>query len=299
MWNLAVPKIMHTYWGGDVLPYIRYKTIESFIRHNPDWEVWVWTSNSTTKEISWTSREHKYKTPCTNFIDKLWELPVHKYIIDLDKLGFGKDISEVYKADITRIYVLNEIGGTWSDMDVIYFAPIEKIYVNLPEHHDKNIFACVSHYGHSTGFMMSVKGSEFFDRLFKAIGNEYNPTHYQCLGPSMFDKYWPRIADIPKCINISMDVVYAHDANHIHELITSRPSRFTNRSIGCHWYAGHLQWGPFINKTDGGLTNLAPSIITNLLKDDIHIREQRNARVLSKKTANRINPAWEKRFRSY
>jgi len=284
MWNLGVPKIMHTYWGGKVLPYIRYKTIESFLHYNPDWEVRVWTSSQPVHNMSWTSREHKYPTRCKDFTSQLWGLPVHKCVLDFEAMSFSEGISEVYKADLTRIYVLKEIGGGWSDMDVIYFAPMNQLYINTPENRDKETYVCVSHYGHSTGFMISMPGGEFFSKLLEVVGEEYNPNHYQCLGPCMFDKYWPKVEDIPSCVNMSTEVVYAHDANHIKELLSPTHPRFTEKSIGCHWYAGYGGWGNFINKTNGGLTSLPPSIISNLLRDDIHIRKQRDVGNLSKQT---------------
>jgi hypothetical protein len=63
-----------------------------------------------------------------------------------------------------------------------------------------------------------------------------------------------------------MDVVYAHDASHIPELLNGSPPRFNDESIGVHWYAGYGAWEEFIRKTDGGLINLPNTIIGNLLR---------------------------------
>jgi hypothetical protein len=63
-----------------------------------------------------------------------------------------------------------------------------------------------------------------------------------------------------------MDAVYAHDAMHIKDILDGTPARFTNKSIGIHWYAGHPLWGEFIRDTDGGKANLPDSVISSVLK---------------------------------
>jgi hypothetical protein len=66
---------------------------------------------------------------------------------------------------------------------------------------------------------------------------------------------------------MSMDVVYSHNAGDIPSIINSNDPKFTNQSIGIHWYAGSPLWKDFVNKTNGGLENLPNSIIGNLLKN--------------------------------
>lgn len=83
----------------------------------------------------------------------------------------------------------------------------------------------------------------------------------------MFNKYNPTIESIPNAVNIDMDAVYAHDALHVKDLIDGTPPKFTNKSIGVHWYGGNSIWGKFIKETNGGLTNLTDSVIGDLLRN--------------------------------
>ena len=61
MWHLdKIPKILHVYWGGSSLPKLRYLTIESFAKYNPDWEVRVYVPATPVEGHSWSTFEQKY-----------------------------------------------------------------------------------------------------------------------------------------------------------------------------------------------------------------------------------------------
>ncbi len=271
-WFLRVPKVLHVYWGGGVLPYMRYMTVKSFMALNPDWEVILWQPQYPTIDRTWTSWEQNYRNICGDYLPELIKLPeaqLNKRYIDLELFGFSNKMAEVHKSDFLRLYLLARYGGVWSDMDIIYFKSIESLFVNNKKNENINTFVCISHYGHSAGFLMSAPGSKFFGRLEWLTTTEYDPEGYQSIGPTMFTKYFPTIQSINRfspAVNIGMDAVYSHDAMKIETIINGTLPKFTKYSIGLHWYAGHPQWGEFIKNTNGGLTNVPDCIIGNLLK---------------------------------
>ena len=204
---------------------------------------------------------------CKDYFQDLLNLPIVKSQVDFKSLGFNDRTAEVHKNDYVRISALNLYGGVWSDMDVIYFKPITDLKVNKPENKDKETYVCISPvYGHSTGFNMAIEGSQFFTKMVEVINSRYNSTGYQCWGPDMFNLYFKTLESIPNSVNIDMDAVYAHDCHHMRELLGNSP-RFTDGSIGCHWYGGNSIWGKFFNETKGGEVNLPDNIIGNLIKN--------------------------------
>lgn len=255
-----IPKTLHVYWGGDILPYMRYLTVSSFIKYNPDWDVVLWMPENVSKNITWRSGENDYKLKCKNFMPELLKLKVHKVYVNFDAVGFKSSFSEVHKADYIRINAMSIYGGVWSDMDIIYFKPIQSLGID----NDKDTFVCISDYGHSTGFLMSSDKSEFFNTLRDNLSKEFNPSHYQCIGPSMFNKYYPKISKIPSGFNIPMSAVYRYDANSVKELLENKKADFKD-SIGCHWYGGNSMWEEFINNTNGGLIKVPDCILKTLL----------------------------------
>jgi len=270
-WNLKSPKILHIYWGGGIMTYIRFLTIKSFINQNPDWKIMFWYPKFPNKNMTWYTEEQKYDiSQCTDFLPKLMNMPITKTSVDFRDYGFDNNISEVHKADFIRLELLSTIGGLWSDMDIFYFKPMNSLYLNTIENKNIETFYCDHDYGHSVGFLMSSEKNKFFETLKELSKREYISILYQSIGALTFNKYFSSfesINSITPAINISMDVVYAHNAGDVRNIINGIRPKFTNESIGVHWYAGSPLWMDFINKTNGGLNNLPDSIIGNLLKN--------------------------------
>ena len=270
IWHLNhIPRILHIYWGGGKLNYLRFLTVKTFLALNPDWQVIYWTPKEPFTGRSWGPEKGCEEIKDKHYKDYTSELEkiTTKTIIDFKEYHYPDTMPEVHKNDYIRIYALFYYGGVWSDMDIIYFKPIDKLKVNTPENKNKESFVCIGSYGHSTGFNMATEKSEFFRKLDNEVLKQYQPRNYQIWGPDLFNKHFKTIHSIPGGVNISMDAVYAHDCYHMPELLQDVPVRFNDESIGCHWYGGNSLWGKFLNRTNGGEVNLTNNIISKLIKD--------------------------------
>ena len=268
-WHLKVPKTLHVYYGGEKLPYIRMLTVKSFLFHNPDWKVVVWVPKDVGSLRTWKSRELNYPVLCEDCTPELMGLDIERREFDATKFGFPSSMAEVHKSDFLRLFLLATEGGVWSDMDIIYFKPMTSLAVNTIANKDKETFVCISHYGHSAGFLMSAPDSRYYEILTSLARTSYNPDLYQGIGATMFNEHFPKFSDVEAVspsANIDMDAVYAHDAMKIPDILNGTPSRFTDASIGIHWYAGHPLWGKFIKDTNGGKGDLEDNIIGNVLR---------------------------------
>jgi hypothetical protein len=241
-----IPKIAHFYWGGDFLPYMRYLTIVSFIRYNPDWQVILYIPKTTIKEKSWGSHEQKYSILGKNYLTELKSLPIQITIFDFESIGISNSLSEVHKSDFLRWYLLYTVGGLWSDMDILYFKPIPAFTFDVG--------ICICPYGHSIGFLPAKARSLYYKKVLQTARSFYDKQKYQGAGATVLNRYFKRVSDIlisfKDCIyhNLSMDIVYAYDAKNIKQIFCSRSaSKFTKNSIGIHWYAGDILAGKFMN----------------------------------------------------
>ncbi len=267
-WHLSVPKLAHFYWGGGNLLYMRFLSITSFMKHNPDWVVVFHYPKEPFKGRSWYTDMYPPKINealCKDYFPEVLKLNVIRNEVDFKSLGATKNISEVHKNDYIRVHALKLYGGLWSDMDIIYFKGVDSLEVNKEENKGKEVYVCISDYGHSTGFNMALPESEFFTFLSERLNKEYKPSAYQCWGPDMWNKYFKTLEHIKNGCEIGMEAVYAHNAHQVAELLKDKP-RFTDRSIGCHWYGGNIIWPEFFNKTSGGEKNLPNSIIKDLIE---------------------------------
>ena len=114
MWHLTkVPKTLHVYFGGEKLSYARYMTIESFRKMNRDWEIKFYYPKFPHKHKSWGSFEQKYEMDARDYFPVLLKRnqPNISFIsLDFEELGVPNDISEVYKSDYLRWYLLSGRG---------------------------------------------------------------------------------------------------------------------------------------------------------------------------------------------
>jgi len=267
-WHLNVPKILHVYWSATPMPYLRYLTVVSFMKYNPDWEVILWLPKYPYKVITWETKELNYSTEgITDYFPNLLKLPIQINYVNLKDFGQTNEMSEVHKSDFLRYWILTTYGGVYSDMDILYFRSIEALHVNSIDHIDKETFVCISpRYGHSAGFYMAAKGSLYFKEMFRRV--TIDPGKYQSVGPDAVNKEFPTVSSINKispAVDIGMAAVYMHDAKRVRIIYKSARARFAARSIGCHWYGGDPLSGKFLNETDGGRINLPNNILTGIL----------------------------------
>ena len=270
----SLPKILHLYWGGNQpLSYFRYLTVASFVKHNPEWTVNVWTPKDTnTKEITWNTGEQIGTYSGHDYLD---DLCVCK--INMESIGIPDNIPEVHKSDLLRWYLLGEFGGVWSDFDILYTAPLSKnitknwgdvglCYYELPFKSERN------HKFQAIGFLASSGdiGKEFFMKLFEKGIAKIPQTEYQAFGADLLECHlqeWS-VSGRPY-FYLDKDLVYpyyAHDSvqNYFNPVPLHHPN-----SIGLHWYAGHPFNGPHAATiTEGNIRDkaIAYSICKEALK---------------------------------
>ena len=274
MWHLnKIPKTLHVYWGGGKLPYLRYLTVASFMRLNPTWEVVFYVPLSPILHHSWNTPEQKHVEGYSDCLYMIKELRVTIRMINFKTLGFSNIASEVHKSDFIRWTILNKPGGLWADMDIIFIRSMDELCFNKEEFSEVNTVVCRGSYGHSIGFLMGGEGNTYFDTIYRASLKNYNKNEYQCIGSLLCNRLFPTIAStqangtIP--YNLPMDVVYPYDFNSFKELFTKTSiDRFTENTIGVHWYGGSKIAGAYLNNTNGGLNTHGNSIIDKLIRNE-------------------------------
>ena len=229
--DFIYPKLLFLYWDGSPLAYLNYLTVISFNNYNPEWKIIVFTPTHKTNEISWTTEEQKEKYIGKCYFDELYKINnVVIKKIDLDKIGFYNEASEVIKSDYFRYYILEEYGGLWSDFDIIYTNSIEekmnfkeetvifrcKDYLNNVIEHEfeisENLYEndIICKCGHKKekhndikniknhfnvyypiGLFLTKRNNEFFNYINNKLINFYDKTNYQSLGSHMFIKLFP------------------------------------------------------------------------------------------------------------
>lgn len=246
-WNLKnIPKIANFYWGGDNFPFLRYISLMSFKKQNPDWVVNLYIPKVISNEMPWAKKqvEQKYKEKF-NYFYKIKGVNIIEF--DFEKIGLSNNINEIHKSDFIRYYLLSRDGGIWSDMDIFYFKPISYIFENNKYNIDKNTFFYFGNEsyeigGHAIGFLMSSKENIYFKDIFNLAKENYKKEDYQSIGADLLNKEFDSsylLKNNKDIVLMKKSGVYAIDhmkKEFIYEKTNN--SFFDDNSVGIHWYGG-------------------------------------------------------------
>lgn len=257
-----IPKIAYFYWGGTVLPYLRFISMVSFKKMNPDWKVICFTPTKLVTSQSWRAVENKQQFQTVDYMSSLESSGVIVSPFDMQSIGFSNDLSEVLKSDVLRLYLLHTAGGVWSDNDIMFFRPLG--HVLKPT--DCCAYFCFRRGGptqqnspkngplyHSVGFLAGAPGNKYFGKLWESVNKTLDPLQYQSIGcpyyKTVYNEFNMSSSDV---FNLDINTVYPTRAAYV--IFTHSAQRFMfevvrcQQCIGIHWYAGAPINGQFQNK---------------------------------------------------
>jgi len=283
-WGLQkIPKIAHFYWGNEILPFLRYLALYSFRKCNPDWEIKLHIPLKPYKDSILDCHGKTTVLEGINYFNQLNKLNIQVIPESFDFLNqyinvdvqAKKDYSrkEVYKSDFLRWHLLATEGGLWSDLDIIYFRPMTELDLNTDATSDcDTVISLHPKYGHSVGFMLSCPDNLYYKHIYTMALEAFNPKAYQSIGVDILNKPFPTADAVMKrfqnlaVYNTDITTVYAYDATTIDKIYFSLDmSRYTSKSLGLHWYAGH----PYAVKAQNEVTEENYQIFSNVLGQTI------------------------------
>jgi hypothetical protein len=251
-----IPKRIFFYWSGNNLSWMRYMTLYSFRKYNPDWEVVLYLSDNNNREKTWHSVEEQdfINYNGINYLSRVEELN-----IKIEKVEFPSElrdkfvnISPVHESDLFRYYQLYKSGGFYCDMDVLFFRSMNPFYEKIVNDNiDTVLYQCPEFL--AIGFLGSSVDNPFYRDLFYYGINNFNTLDYQSLGVDLIYKmYHGNRAQAYVINNISKrypslkihsipsELVYYFDWTKIDYNFTNNVyvNKFPKESIGYHWFGG-------------------------------------------------------------
>ena len=128
----TLPKLVHFYWGSDALPWLRYLTLYSFRKFNPDWTILLYRRLSKFK-TKWSTVEqvdHTYTTG-PDYSSELDRIGVETHWLGKGtrkKLGVLAGVSDVHASDLLGWWCLVKDGGLVADLDYLFLRPIANLW---------------------------------------------------------------------------------------------------------------------------------------------------------------------------
>lgn len=250
MWHLSeIPKVAHFYWDQECLPYLRYVTLLTFSKLNPDWELKLWQPFDLKSKLdrTWNTDEHLYaSTPKISYRENLDQLS-NLTINCIDQISpLRTPLNGVTFSDLLRWKLLSGEGGLWSDMDIVYIKPICDISVNNKKNSGFTSVVCredLTFDCHFIGLLMSAPNNNYFKQVLELSSNKFDADLYQSVGSLLIENVLPKEViyfNRNTIGNISFEDFYLYNPNEedINSLFGGKLAKNFSHVVGIHWYAG-------------------------------------------------------------
>jgi len=283
-WHLEkVPRVAHFYWGSSKMSFLRYMTLYSFKKMNPDWSAVLYVPKELQESSTWNDKFHRCDVEdydnMEDYFEKVKELPVKIVEVDFGKIFGEHKVSEVHKSDYFRWYLLHHYGGMWSDMDVLFTKSMKEIEINRAQNRTLDCALNINHnHGSRIGIMLSSKNrNPFYGKLMresKKILLSGNELLYQSVGPNLINHlmspagsseiYYDGNQKLTlnfkdrtgKSVPVHYDSLlcsefYLYDHSDIPAIFErDEYSEVKEKSIAIHWYGG----SPVTQKVNNAMT---------------------------------------------
>jgi len=259
-WNLQnIPKIANFYWGSNKMSFLRYLTIYSFKKMNPDWSIHLYVPKKVSLENTWLIKggdnHHKIDNleyDGEDYYEKLLNDVAIKVIkVDFSKSFITENAPEPHKSDLLTWEILSSKGGLWCDMDIVFNKPMTSLSINhgnpktdTVTSFDYRIKEIDGSPTKPIGFLLSGGNNVFFKKHAYESKKNYSDSEYQSLGTNIVKKVSNTFEEcrskfyLNNFQNLDPESVYYFHFQKINQ-IYNECLDLPKNSIGIHWYGGH------------------------------------------------------------
>lgn len=221
------------------MPYLRWLTLKSFCKFNPDYEVKLYIPEERNEDICWKTEEQENIFIGKDYFSYVKELPVEVLTV-----SFEENLNEIHKSDILRWNLLSTYGGVWADMDILFLKSLE-----LPE---ADVGVCIHpKHLHLIPVVFSSEKNKFFNYIYKKALTKIGNTTYQGYGAELFNDEFVTVESIVerfseyKVFNIPVnDFFYYPNSGSFF----NSTEKLNTSLVGIHWWGGQKNAFKFINE---------------------------------------------------
>ena len=253
--STQVPKKIFFYWGNPVMSWLRYMTLHSFRKLNPDWEMELHVSHIDLRDKCWKDSNEQ----------DFYAYKGKNYLPEVEKLGvtikecpaFVEGASPPHNSDLFRWNELATGGGIYSDMDILFVKPIDILYEQIKNY---RYGLCIDEEGnYLIGFMFSSGNNCFFKHVFNSSKLSFNRNVYQSAGTVgitriLQDLGVSRVHRVRTykegLLHMNLENVYPFRWNQQRDFFHVCHTELPKETIGIHWFAGHPEAQAFNNNVN-------------------------------------------------
>lgn len=243
-----IPRRVSFFWHGR-MSWMRYLTLQTFRRHNPDWEIHLYHPAGNVSAKTWSTPEDddcRYGgTDYSARVNSLGIIP-HEFTPPVP------GVAAAQASDLMTWSVLAGDGGIYADMDILWLKPIDDVWQRI---RDADAVFCLEDGFLAIGFLASSPGCSIFRDVIERAADVSATNNYQCFGTDLFYRTFPTwdrsrdpigIKTIRKiqrvyphlAIEVLPDeTVYPFDWREIDQIF-SQASVVPEETVGLHWFGG-------------------------------------------------------------
>lgn len=254
-----IPKILHLYWNKSSMSQLQTFTVSSFHKLNPGWKINVYVPkqnyHGNAKYIpDYTGKDYFYLVEQMNY--------VNIEVVDLNDYNINNDLHDILRSDILRYHKLYELGGVWSDFDIVWLKSMDH-FCNIEyygDYHINDVTAIVSFIhettgGHSIGVLIHCKHDSYALAMIEATKKVKPPFTHEKFGGDMLNKYYPTLGSLQQfgnVVGVHFETYYPYNIHPprptIQKLYLDNDLSCINNNVIClHWYNGHVLSKQYVN----------------------------------------------------
>lgn len=272
-----IPTILHLYWDGSPMSALQMETVKSFHKVNPTWEIRVYVPKQGQGKRSFTT-EYTGR----DYFEMLKLLTYISVIpVDMQQFGINSQLPDILKSDIFRYHILYNVGGVWSDFDVLWLKPFEDIYekrlVGAVRVTEMEGFVCMyqtTRGHHSIGVLASTPENPFYKRLLLECSKlqRLNRTlTHQMFGAELWNRVFPnfRILSVqyPAMFATPYKTFYPYGIFDLKRLYEKDDLTVLDDDVmAVHWFNGHRITKAFLNTPERQSEQNSINRILSLIK---------------------------------
>ena len=243
-----IPKEMNFFWSGSPMSFLRYMTLHSFRMFNPDWKMRLWTC-PVKPDATWNSGE---KTDSVDYRGKDYGDKAAGLDIELREVDLPlKDLPPAYACDLCEWKVLSELGGWFSDMDILYRKPMPEI------DNDVDVVLCYERSCLGIGLLAGSINNQVWNNVYRvAIQENKTNNNYQACGVHAIYRAYSFTNTVRAMNRVHPDLiieclsnatVYPFDCSKL-QLVWASPTKLPDSVIGIHWFGGYHESQKYNNR---------------------------------------------------
>ena len=254
-----IPKELHLYWDGSNMSQLQTFTVTTFHKLNPDWKINVYVSKQKYKGNAKYIPDYVGK----DYFYLIREMDyVNIQIVDLNDYNIDVSLHGILRSDILRYHVLYNVGGVWSDFDIIWLKPMEhfrniEYYGSTPIDEVSAVVSFIHGMGggHSIGVLIHCKHDPYVKALVDATKRVKPPYSHEVFGSSMLNAHYPTLESLSifeGIIGTRFETYYPYNIHPpiltIQKLYLENDLSYINNNVMCvHWYNGHVLSKQYVN----------------------------------------------------